>query len=615
MKGDFSRLTFDPQKHFRGAYMQQGRVQLDSDWNEQIAIINHYLSAQLIDLFGPGATPQGMAGFQITMIDDDQAGANNGSEAANAEIQKRRHTPSSSESDQPARSSLDFLIGPGRYYVNGVMCENERERRFSAQPDYPQPSIPNLEYHCLAYLDVWERHITAFEDATLRESALGGSDTSTRVKIVWQVKLLPVGSRHLFQNGHIAPEDIVELPEWHELLHQHTRKGRLTTRHVKQSSPLDNLLYRVEIHQVHEKRATFKWSRDNGSIMFEIAHIQGYEKHNDGTATCVVLLRNLEQDTSRLWQGDWVEFVDEQDVLHNRTLPLYQIISLSGRGNERITLTGKHSEALALLTKEADVHVLLRRWDHNPALQEHGTQPVLEDAWIDLERGIQIRFTPGGTYDVGDYWLIPSRSLLDTIEWPSDKQGPLALPPRTNHHHYCPLALLHFHQNAWTVASDLRRSFTPLPVLTERMKNPLIIEETEIIEEVSKKNALYEECLSIDVLERGDLVSLIPGSNLQVIKANRSNAKLVFGIVSGESTENGQKRFRITTYGRAYCKVADSVEAGDLLTPSEVDGCATKTNPLHEFFQPGTLVGKALVSFVSDGSDDPGIIEMFVTLQ
>ena len=38
MKGDFSRLTFDPKKHYRRVLMQQGRVQVDADWNEQEAI-------------------------------------------------------------------------------------------------------------------------------------------------------------------------------------------------------------------------------------------------------------------------------------------------------------------------------------------------------------------------------------------------------------------------------------------------------------------------------------------------------------------------------------------------------------------------------------------------
>ena len=38
MHGDFSRLTFDPGRGFRSVLMQQGRVLLDSDWNEQVDI-------------------------------------------------------------------------------------------------------------------------------------------------------------------------------------------------------------------------------------------------------------------------------------------------------------------------------------------------------------------------------------------------------------------------------------------------------------------------------------------------------------------------------------------------------------------------------------------------
>ena len=36
--GDFTRTTFDPTHHYSGVRMQQGRVQLDADWNEQLDI-------------------------------------------------------------------------------------------------------------------------------------------------------------------------------------------------------------------------------------------------------------------------------------------------------------------------------------------------------------------------------------------------------------------------------------------------------------------------------------------------------------------------------------------------------------------------------------------------
>ncbi len=39
MSGDYTRFTFDPLKRYSGVLMQQGRVQLDSDWNEEIDIL------------------------------------------------------------------------------------------------------------------------------------------------------------------------------------------------------------------------------------------------------------------------------------------------------------------------------------------------------------------------------------------------------------------------------------------------------------------------------------------------------------------------------------------------------------------------------------------------
>lgn len=34
MKGDYSRLTFDPRNRFTGVFLQQGRTPLDSDKSE-----------------------------------------------------------------------------------------------------------------------------------------------------------------------------------------------------------------------------------------------------------------------------------------------------------------------------------------------------------------------------------------------------------------------------------------------------------------------------------------------------------------------------------------------------------------------------------------------------
>ncbi len=61
MKGDFTRLTFDKKKHYRGVLMQQGRVQLDSDWNEQVQIAEYRYSTFLGDFVGQSGAPAGDA--------------------------------------------------------------------------------------------------------------------------------------------------------------------------------------------------------------------------------------------------------------------------------------------------------------------------------------------------------------------------------------------------------------------------------------------------------------------------------------------------------------------------------------------------------------------------
>jgi hypothetical protein len=187
-------------------------------------------------------------------------------------------------------------------------------------------------------------------------------------------------------------------------------------------------------------------------------------------------------------------------------------------------------------------NLYLRRWDHD-ATDRHASALLRvregREQWIGLEHGLQVAFQPGGRYATGDYWLIPARALSQNIEWPEEpaQQGvPLALPPRGIDHHYCPLALLARNQDGgWEVASDLRRLFAPLPVVSALAERPPV-SVTEIVEEVTlveRSRTLVELCISDEDLAPGDLVSLVPGSDVQVTRASRENAPMVFGVVAG----------------------------------------------------------------------------------
>jgi hypothetical protein len=170
MKGDFSRFTFDPRKHYSGVLHQQGRVWLDSDWNEEVLERLALLQTELRDVIGGSGVPAPGSGFQLT------ASAN----------------PNALD---------DFGIAAGHCYVNGILCQLDEDATYLSQTDLldpPRIPIPTdgSTLHALVYLEVWQRLITYLEDDSIREIALGGPDTSARLKNIVQVKvqLLPANA-------------------------------------------------------------------------------------------------------------------------------------------------------------------------------------------------------------------------------------------------------------------------------------------------------------------------------------------------------------------------------------------------------------------------------------
>jgi hypothetical protein len=157
MKGDFSRDNFHPSKHYTGVLRQQGRVDLDSDWNEETQILQYLRGTLAADSIGQSGAPRSGGGFAISLSGNGQ----------------------------------DLTISPGRIYVEGTLCELEAPATYLNQPDYPDPPAldPENGRTDLVYLDVWQRHLSAIEDPSIREPSLGGPDTTTRLQTVWQVKV------------------------------------------------------------------------------------------------------------------------------------------------------------------------------------------------------------------------------------------------------------------------------------------------------------------------------------------------------------------------------------------------------------------------------------------
>lgn len=425
-RGDVTRDSFDFRHRFSRVLMQQGRVQLDADFNAQASIMVHYLRGLAVDLMGPHAAAAGTDGertdyFQVSVPEGDE----------------------------------HLALAPGIYYVNGIRCENLEETRMR---------IPGEHDNFLVYLDVWERHVAAVEEDSIREVALNGPDTATRAKIEWQVKLLPDVT--LENNAYTA-----FLEELEDRLKPGTGRLRARARRREATDPEpcltdpearyrgpENQLYRVEIHNGGRSRArggaTFKWSRENGSVYFPIVK---------PVAGRTVTLAHLGRDARfGLKPNDWVEIMDDEEALTPERPPLLQVESIDADTSE---VTLRDSPSSGRLGTELHKHPYLRRWDHTGVDIPNGL-PVTEVGatsrrWTPLEDGVEIQFLgERGTshrYAVGDYWLIPARTVTGDVDWPGPVNNPDFLRAHGIVHHYAPLARVVRNNNGTFTVNDLRR--------------------------------------------------------------------------------------------------------------------------------------------------------------
>jgi uncharacterized protein DUF6519 len=280
MKSDCSRDTFDPRKHFSSVRMQQGRVQLDADWNEQHDIIVHRVRAEAADIVGWCGGPLHHAAFHIVSSPDELS--------AEARALPANRIPLGGA--PPGRDNPDFLISAGHYYVDGILCENEQLTSYLRQPDSPGGKAISDPGLYIVYVDVWQRHLTALDDPSICEIALGGPDTATRTKTVWQVKYWLAGAQ-------AAGNCLTTFADFDALIAP--GDGRLSARAKPEQANtgpcivppgagyrgLENQFYRVEVHDggagLDVVASTNSWP------VTRVAHSDNQIRYSDGATSNV----------------------------------------------------------------------------------------------------------------------------------------------------------------------------------------------------------------------------------------------------------------------------------------------------------------------------------------
>ncbi|MCL2626935.1 MAG: DUF6519 domain-containing protein [Cystobacterineae bacterium] len=258
MKGDYSRLSFDAKKHYRAVLMQQGRLQLDADWNEQVQIAEHRYSAFFRSLVGRSGTPRKEGRM---CLEKDEAG--------------------------------QLFLSKGICYIDGLLIENDVEEWVSIQQK-------GEDFLC--YLEAWTREVSAAEDRGLIDSAIG-LETTTRLKTEWALRCQRVDwdadAAALFRDGKwptVSDKASEKLKgDWWKGLSEGTLRRGAETLSVNSK---DNRLYRIEVHR-DGSEAFFKWSTDNACTCAEVKAVENMHAYE---------LTNPHMDIQKAFMGaKWIE--------------------------------------------------------------------------------------------------------------------------------------------------------------------------------------------------------------------------------------------------------------------------------------------------------------------
>jgi len=414
----------------------------------------------------------------------------------------------------PAWELRDVRLSAGRFYVDGRACELDRPVELGAQPMLPDTPLPERDGVYLAWLDAWERTVTARHDPMLGEAALGGLDTAVRRQLVAQVRLLLLADDPEAEVS--VPASGLDHPRWEALVSRLQDRGTLTARRRSKvlGEPLDTRLYRVEVVRagirVGAGPSTGQPSIDAtvgeaGELELPLEPGQWVllEHEQDEHLACVVPGRTgarlrpspppaltgevtLTPVASFVWSRN--NGADQLEVLAARAdeVALRQslrdadvvvrpgdVVQLTDRRRDlqrtppvlrRVTGVSADGLRLSLDRPLADDEVpeapaLVQVWA--PGSAKHGPSIPIRSGWMELERGIEVSFDGPAGHALGDAWTIPARAQTRTVQWPHDEAGPLACPPSEGARHLARLAVLRF-RDGGVSAQDLRRVFPAL---------------------------------------------------------------------------------------------------------------------------------------------------------
>jgi hypothetical protein len=495
---DISRFLIQPRKHYTGTRLQQGRVILDSDFNEEAQLDDEEQRRVLRDLIGPTGSPDD--GFSIALAAGDvlipQPVAYNG----NAPV-----------------DVLPYRLNDGTLYVGGLRFVQE-ERDISGevageivalQNEYLQmdatgaPLASQGQTHSqFVYVHAWEQDVTPTEDEEFRERSLGGIDTSTRVRRMAQVIVDDVDNdldcfaawgivrdRIEMATGGTFDASGVELRSSARL--RVTFEAGAALDACSPCEPDDPGRYLRADNQAVRVMLTsadrYVWGRDNASPVYRVRVAAP-----DAGEVRISMLTPPRDEAHWPLRNTVVEFLPWGALLDNgqKTADapgeFLRVEAGYDPDSESFALTEADAAGLDALTREWDAahpgrpqlpndndpdgdYLYMRVWHRlddaaDPVLLDvNGTHDLL------LRLGLRPEFS--GTGNPGDFWVVAVRPNTPNVVVPWNLTQIGGVEPHGPRHYYAPLSLITFRppgpgepDNAEVVQGidDCRLRFRPL---------------------------------------------------------------------------------------------------------------------------------------------------------
>lgn len=441
---DLSRMAHDPDKHYAGVRMQQGRVLTDDDFNDAAAIDAEELRRTRLHAIGTYGTPDG--GFLPTAFTKTDG-------------------------------KLDFTISNGNLYLGGLRLEMSSKDSFLAQKDWLSidpsekydPPRAGASSTYLAWVECWQQPVTAVEDSELFEVALGGPDTTARLRTMRRVHLTPADDAtdcaaawgaisSKWVGGTMNNGDM-------EFVINATLTVSFTALAAKEdlcSPPLsggylgaENQAIRVQIVDGD----SYTWGYDNAAPLYRVAL---------GADGKTVTLLNQPKDAVH-WPLHkqvvellpWGAELPNEEHVAEISGHLCKVDASYNPDDRTLTIDSPAPAGYSSLE-----YCYLRIWNRGDDL---ASSPAIATTGKTAlgNTGLQVEFNGAGPLRAGDYWVIAARPAAPDVVVPWVLTKPEGAKPHGPTYYRAPIALVQWSADssgkiAGTVVHDCRPPFLPL---------------------------------------------------------------------------------------------------------------------------------------------------------